>query len=155
MSPAPFASLRAALEEAIAGSRPVAAFGCLPFTPDRDFTRTVPAGPLTRTSDDKPARGNCPICGRPLHLAAPAPAPGGPAYLDCAGCNRASVRVEAGLVEQLRRDQQRRHLVAHNRQLTADTPVPAILVEPDPEPEPSPAPKSSRKGKRPKEAQPC
>ena len=141
--PEGFDSLYEALVKAIETPQPQAAFGCKPFTPDRDFTRSTPTAPLVRTSDTwsdpkypisptgqrPPARGLCPICRRPLHLPGPTPDADGPDYLDCAGCNRASRRVDADLADQLRRDRQRQHRINHNRELTAGTPTPAVLIE--------------------------
>ena len=130
------AGLRAALRRDQGDFQPIVTFGCLPFTPERDFTRTALESPLRRTSDGAPAKGPCPIC---LRATEPPAASTEPDYLVCGACVRGSPRFERMVRAQAHRDQQRQHLIQHNRQLTAGTPVPPVLLDAEP-PEPAPRP---------------
>ena len=129
--PEGFASLSAAVARSLSLPRPVPAFGCVPFTPDRDFVRTEVGGSLRRSRGLAVAKGPCPICGRPLNQAGPLVPDDGPDFLHCGGCERASYRLESVVAHQLQDDRQRKHRINHNRQLTAGTPTPAILLEAD------------------------
>ncbi len=142
------ARLADAIRRAIDAPKPTLAFGCLPFTPDRDKERHVPGGPL-HDAGGPVAKGRCKICRRLLNQAEPGAEDGGVDFLTCAGCHRGSPRAERICRAMLRADRQRRHLINHNRELTASTPVPAILLEPPaPEPEAPTSPPAARGKKR-------
>ena len=114
----------------------VISFGCQPFIPARDHHRRKPDGPWFRTSDGTPAKGSCPICRRSVRATGPPVSSAEPDYLVCGGCDRGSARFERRVCEQAHRERQRQHLIQHNRELTAETPTPAILLDAEPEPAP-------------------